>query len=69
MKSNRHARLLLVDPYAIPEEKVNISKRKRQYFTPRGEYCTNRKPSINEARRNRYFKTAQKLKTIKWESD
>lgn len=46
MKTNRQARLLLIDISDGCTHTVNISNHKRQYFSKCGTYCSNRKLNI-----------------------
>jgi hypothetical protein len=61
MKTNRQARLLLIKPFAPREQKVNISNRKRLYYTGGQYYCVNRKLNIGQARWARYRKWVKSL--------
>lgn len=46
MKTNRQARLLLINIHDGYTHSVNISNHKRQYFSKCGTYCRNRKNNI-----------------------
>lgn len=64
MKTNRQARLLLIninDGYTHP---VNISNHKRQYFSKCGTYCRNRKLNIGQARWARYRRWVNSLESV-----
>lgn len=64
MKTNRQARLLLIDVRDGCTQVVNISNHKRQYFSKCGTCCSNRKPNIGQARLARYRKWVKSLEAF-----
>lgn len=62
MKTNRQARLMLVDKYN-PSSTVNISNHKTMFFG-RTVYCRNRKMNIGQARWARYRKWVKSLEEV-----
>lgn len=64
MKTNRQARLLLINIRDGYTHGVNISNHKRQYFSKCGTYCVNRKLNIGQARWARYRRWVNSLETI-----
>lgn len=64
MKTNRQARLLLINVRDGYTHGVNISNRKRQYFSKCGTYCRNRKLNIGQARWARYRKWVKSLEAF-----
>lgn len=63
MKTNRQARLLLINVRDGYTHTVNISNHKRQYFSKCGTYCRNRKLNIGQARWARYRRLVKLLGT------
>lgn len=63
MKTNRQARLLLINVRDGYTHTVNISNHKRQHFSKYGTYCSNRKLNIGQARWARYRRLVKLLGT------
>lgn len=61
MKTNRQARLLLIDVRDGYTHTVNISNHKRQYFSKCGTYCRAHKLNIGQARWKRYYRLVKLL--------